>query len=140
MAPACFWDSCSWNTRTVFHFKVVPIFKAEFPVDKRKMDLLLNPPIQLVSFYWRMKDVSVESDSKRCVLAGFFSLFVFFVILCISGIIALFVSFLQFLDYAYSSFSYQSIASHILFRIGLLNVNVLVRRDCGMFSFFLKSW
>lgn len=70
----------------------------------------------------------------------FFSLFVFFVVLCISGIIALFVSFLQFLDYAYSSFSYQSIASHILFRIGLLNVNVLARWDCGMFSFFLKSW
>lgn len=50
---------------------MVLIFKAEFPVDKRKMDLLLNPSIQLVSFYWRMKDVNVESDSKRSVLAGF---------------------------------------------------------------------
>lgn len=53
----------------IFHFKVVPVFKAEFPVDKRKMDLFLNPFIQLVSFYWRMKDVDVGSDSKRCVLA-----------------------------------------------------------------------
>lgn len=51
---------------------MVLIFKAEFPVDKRKMDLLLNPSIQLVSFYWRMKDVNVESDSKRSVLAVFF--------------------------------------------------------------------
>lgn len=59
VTPTYFLGSFSWNTFTIFHFKVAPVFKTEFLVDRERWVLFLNSFIQVVSFYWRMKDVNI---------------------------------------------------------------------------------